>query len=189
MTDRVKTAEFGGSGAVVEVYQKFSGSAQKIFFDVTCVAECVEGMARYLLPVLRIEHVPRLVIAVLEAMTYISERHKEIRGAIGTRAPEDLSLKCYGIADIDPADVCAQVSAVKEFKRGGVVVEVVVEEKGDVEVFSVCCWREYANSSGSRDREFFIQQRDLRNLCIALLEAWSYVQENWGSTPVTKRRW
>lgn len=189
MTDPVKVAEFGETGAIVEVYQKFSESAQKIFFDVTCASECVEGSSRYLFPLLRIERVPHLVIAVLEAMTYISDRHKEIREAVEDFEPQSSSMKCYGITDINPDDVRAEVSPVKEFKRGSVVAEIVVEEKGDVEIFSVCCWREHNTPSGGRDREFFIQQRDLRDLCVALVKSWLYVHENWGSTPVTSRRW
>ena len=190
MVGSTKVAEFGETTALVEVYQTFSESAGKVFFDVVCVSECVEGSKRYLSPLSRVERVPHMVLAVLDSMTYIADRHKEIRDAAQPSVSDKYATQCFSVQDIDPAAVREEVSQFKEFKKGAVVVELVVEEKGGVEIFSVCCWREHTTSSGGRERKFFIQQRDLRDLCSALLKSWLYMQENLGSTPVTSgRRW
>jgi len=191
MVDSVKVAEFGDSGVVVEVYHKYVGSAQKVFFDVVCATECVEGTARYFSPFTRVPNIPLMVMSVVEAMTYISERHKEMRDGDGAReVPEMSGSSCSGLKELEPSAVMQDVTSLKEFSKGSVVAELVATEEGEVTSFSVCCWREYVNGAGDREREFFIQQRDLRDLIIVLLRAWMYVRDNWGdSTSASARRW
>jgi len=201
MTDSVKVAEFEDSDALVEVFQKYSDSAEKIFFDITCATECVEGDRRYLLPLIRIGSVLPLVISVLNAMEYISNRHKEIQKEIQKEIPKMSisenalnegikSSRVYSIIELDPNSIYEGYEHMKEFRKGSVVAELLSREIGDVNVFHVCCWREFVGNDGERQREFLIQQRDLRDLVNVLIKTFQYYQKNWGATsPVSNRRW
>lgn len=190
----VKVSEFGETtSAIVEVYQKVVEPSQKTFFDVVCASECVEGSTRYLSPLVRISSTNHLAVAIMEAMLYISERHKEIREAKAPASEGSESLQRV-VRFLDDAEsfkqtIATKYETIKEFKSGSVICELLVSEEGGSQVFSVCCWREFSNG-GARVRDFFIQQRDLRNLVIALMRARIYFQEHWGSsTPVDARRW
>jgi hypothetical protein len=193
----VKVAEFGELSIVVEVYQKYVASVSKYFFEIVCASECVEGISRFLSPLTRVDDIPRLISGVVDAMEYISDRHKELRASDGSITPQGSSLPykysnstCHGADGIEIADMQKSLSHIKEFKRGSVVCELYTEEINGVNVFKVCCWREYSDSEGSRQREFYIQQRDLRDLIQVLIKAQLYVKENWGSSgPVESKRW
>jgi len=191
MDDLVKVAEFGDRDSMVEVYQKFSSSAQKVFFDVSCATECVEGAKRYLSPVVHVDGGVALAISVLEAMEYISVRHAELRKL--TVEPKVTPLKnsaLVGLAGLTLGSVHDEYTHVKEFKRGSVVVELLTKEVDGVDIFHLCCCREFLASTGNLQREFLIQQRDLRDLAMALLTGWTYYRDNWiTDSPIKSRRW
>lgn len=190
MTRSLRVSEFGETSALVEVYQKTAEASQKTFFDVVCASECVEGTTRYLSPLVRIPSIPHLVVAVMEAMAYISDRHKEIRDAdCGPSVPAEQPQRALRFFDGPTEDFRSKYETVKEFKSGSVIGELLLSDDNGTQVFHVCCWREFT-TGGARVRDFFIQQRDLRNLVIALMRAWIYFQEHWGATsPVESRRW
>lgn len=190
MNKPLKVSEFGEARALVEVYQKIVETSQKTFFDVVCASECIEGTTRYLYPLVRLPSVPYLVVAVMEAMTYISDRHKEIREADREPStPLEQSQRVIRFLDEPSEDFKVKYETVKEFKSGSVIGELLLSDDNGTQVFNVCCWREFTNG-GSRVRDFFIQQRDLRNLVIVLMRTWIYFQENWGArSPVEGRRW
>lgn len=190
MTRSLRVSEFGDTSALIEVYQKVVEPSQKTFFDVVCASECVEGTTRYLSPLVRIPSIPHLVVAIMEAMTYISDRHKEIRDSeCSPCAPLEQPQRVIRFLEGPPEDFKANYETVKEFKSGSVIGELLLSEDNGTQVFQVCCWREFT-SNGARVRDFFIQQRDLRSLVIILMRAWIYFQEHWGShSPVEGRRW
>jgi len=197
MSDLTKVTEFGDSNVVVEVYQKYLLSANKHFFDVVCASECVEGVNRYLSPLVRVEDIPHVISGVVDAMEYISTRHKDLRSSDSGGAPEAVSIPykyssslCRGADGIEFDQMRDALSHIKEFKRGSVVSEIYTEETNGVNVFKVCCWREYTTTLGALQREFYIQQRDLRDLIQVLIKAWVYVKSNWGAqSPVDSKRW
>ena len=187
----LRVSEFGGTSALVEVYQKTVEPSQKTFFDVVCASECVEGTTRYLSPLVRIPSIPHLVVAIMEAMTYISDRHKEIRDADrGSPVPLEQPQRVIRFLEEGLSEAFQlKYDGVKEFKSGSVLGELILSEENGTQVFYVCCWREFTNN-GARVRDFFIQQRDLRSLVTVLMRAWIYFQEHWGShSPVDSRRW
>ena len=162
MTNAVKVTEFGEASVVIEVYQKYLPSVNKHFFDVVCAFECVEGVSRFLSPLIRVEHIPRLISGVVDAMGYISYRHKELRsneGAATVKATHTLpyqysNTQMQGADGIEFDKMQQYLSHVKEFKVGSVACDLYSEEINGVNAFKVCCWREYADSDGNRKREF-----------------------------------
>ena len=122
----------------------------------------------------------------------LSDRHKEIQKT-GLENILDEGIKSnnvYSIIELDPDGIPEGYEHMKEFRKGSVVTELLSQEVADVNVFYVCCWREFVGSDGERQREFLIQQRDLRDLVNVLLKAFQYYQKNWGPPgPVSNRRW
>jgi hypothetical protein len=192
MNERVKVAEFGELKVNLEVYQKYSESANKHFFDVVCTSECVEGDSRYLSPMVLVDSIPHLVLAVMEAMEYISDRHRDLRKIEETPTSVDSPKYTYHFdADSFNPDVLKDtLTHVKEFRKGMIVCDLYSSGETDYNRLQVCCWKEFQDSSGIRKKDLYIQQRDLRDLVSILVRAQLYVRDHWGSVnPVGSKRW
>lgn len=159
---RIKVAEFIEDGAVVEVYEKVLDS--RTYFDVLCV-EVDKGV---LSPNVQSIRIPSLIISLMRSMEYISDRHRDLRRGGDTSEP------CKGLSfDQRNEGIVLGLAKRTEIKADSVVVEV-YENSDDMCPYSVRCLREHM-SQGERKTSWWIQQRDLRSLVIALSQAQKYI--------------
>jgi len=176
-SDGQKIAEARNDKVVVEIWRK-DHSDGKTYFDVLCKSESRyqtsmdEG--RSLSDLLRCEHIPSLVIAVVRVMEFVAGYLREIRRSEGrVQIVDTLDVVTTWVEpgfEFDRDDAIPAPRQVKEIKCGAVVTEL---HEGDTGLF-IRCRREYP-VGGQWKRTGFIQQRDLRDLIVSVTEMWKHV--------------
>ena len=160
MENRYKATEFIEDGAIIEVFEKVV--EDRTYFDIVCSEET--GKDRATSPYIQRSRVPSLVICAMRALEYISDRHRDLRKG----APPGLFSGADAASISDASNVFTKRT---EFKVDSVVVEVCMDES---EYPHVRCLREHM-IQGERRTSWWIQQRDIRSLVIALSQAQKYM--------------
>jgi len=174
-----KVAEFVKDNATVEVYQKAIDNRSKsdlmIVFDVFCTAEMILDGDRRLSHFIPKDQIPSLVIAVTEALEFISKRHKEMRNSRERRIDNhEVVGERFGVIPREVDEGIEGRKKLTEFKRGSVLVEAYNRSvDGDL---AIRCCHEFV-SEGERRLSMSIQQRSLRDLLISVGESWRYLEK------------